>query len=70
MLRATSSQKPTFICIDALDECVPEHLAKLLDSLNQILQKAPGTRIFVTGRPHIRQEIEKSDESIHQYQER
>jgi len=59
MLQVASFQKPTFICIDALDECAPEHLAKLLDSLNQILQKAPGTRIFVTGRPHIRQEIER-----------
>ena len=32
---------------------------KLLDSLNQILQKSPGTRIFLTGRPHIRAEVEK-----------
>jgi len=59
MLQVASFQKPTFICIDALDECVPEHLAKLLDSLNQILQMAPGTRIFVTGRPHIRQEVDR-----------
>jgi len=49
MLQTTSSTKRTFICIDALDECVPEHRAKLLDSLNKILQKSPGTRIFVTG---------------------
>jgi len=57
MLQVASSQKPTFICIDALDECVPEDRAKLLDSLNQVLQMSPGTRIFVTGRPHIRPEI-------------
>ena len=57
MLQTTTSKERTFICIDALDECVPEHQAKILDSLNQILQKSPGTRIFVTGRPHIRPEI-------------
>ena len=57
MLQATSSKERTFICIDALDECVPEHRAKFLHSLEQILQKSPGTRIFVTGRPHIRPDI-------------
>ena len=53
MLQTTSSKERTFICIDALDECVPEDQAKILDLLNQILQKSPATRIFVTGRPHI-----------------
>ena len=57
MLQNTSSKERTFICIDALDECVPEYRVKFLDSLNQILQKSPATRIFVTGRPHIRPEI-------------
>ena len=54
LLQTSSSKKPTFICIDALDECAEGYRAKLLDSLNQILQKSPGTRIFVTGRPYIR----------------
>ena len=31
----------------------------LFDSLKEILKKSPGTRIFVTGRPHIRAEIER-----------
>ena len=57
MLQTTSSKKRTFICIDAIDECVPEHRVKLLDSLNEILQKSPGTKLFVTGRPYIRPEI-------------
>ena len=59
MMQTISSEKPTFICIDALDECVAEHRIKLLNSLNKILQRCPGTRIFVTGRPHIQDEIEK-----------
>ena len=58
-LQDISSSRPTFICIDALDECPPGHLVKLLDSLNQILQTSPGARLFLTGRPHIRGEVEK-----------
>ena len=57
MLQTTSAKKPAFICIDALDECAAEHRGKLLDSLGQLLQQSPGTRIFVTGRPHILPEI-------------
>ena len=59
MLQTTSSERLTFICIDAMDECAAEHRVKLLDSLDQILQKSPGTRLFVTGRLHIQAEIEK-----------
>ena len=57
MLQTTCSEKRTFICIDALDECSAEYRVKLLNSMNQILQKAPGTRIFATGRPHIQDEV-------------
>ena len=59
MLRDISSTRPTFICIDALDECIAEHRAKLLDSLRQIQSKSPTTRIFIAGRSHIRDEVEK-----------
>ena len=59
MLQTTSSERHTFICIDAMDECAPEHRIKILDSLDQILQKSPGTRVFMTGRPHIQEEVRK-----------
>jgi len=59
MLQATTSSLQTFVCIDALEECVGVQRVKLLDSLKQILEKSPRTRIFITGRPHIRAEIEK-----------
>ena len=59
MLQNTASQKPTFICIDALDECVTRYQVELLDSLSQILHCSPGTRIFVTGRPQIQAEVER-----------
>ena len=58
-LKDISSSRCVFICIDALDECQERHRAKLLDSLNQILRGCPGARIYLTGRPHIRNEVEK-----------
>jgi len=57
MLQITSAKRHAFICIDALDECATEYRAKILDSLNHILQQSPGTRIFVTGRSHILPEM-------------
>ena len=59
MFQDISSLRHTFICIDALDECVPEYRARLLDSLKQILHQSPSTRIFLAGRLHIRDEVEK-----------
>jgi len=59
MLQDTVSMKPTFICIDALDECVARHRVDILDSLNQIQRGSPGARMFVTGRPHIEAEVGK-----------
>ena len=59
MLQTITFSLPTFVCIDALDECAIVHRVKLLDSLKQILEKSPLTRIFIIGRPHIRDEVEK-----------
>ena len=59
MLQIITSTQPTFVCLDALDECVGVQRAKVLDSLKQIVERSPATRIFVTGRPHIRAEMEK-----------
>ena len=58
-LQDISSSRCTFICIDALDECSPGNRVRLLDSLSQILQKSRGARIFLTGRPNVRGEVEK-----------
>ena len=59
MFQSIAATRRTFICIDALDECVPEHLTVVLESLGQILQGSPNTRIFMTGRPHVRGEVER-----------
>jgi len=59
MFQIITATKRTFICVDALDECVPEHRMVILESLRQLVQEALSTRIFVTGRSHIRSEVER-----------
>ena len=49
-----------FICIDALDESAPRLRQGLIESLREIVKMSPNTRIFLTGRPHIDDEIMKS----------
>ena len=56
---ATASLRRVFICIDALDECLPKDLPEFLKSLRDIVQKSPETRIFLTGRPHVREDIQR-----------
>ena len=58
MFQTITSTRRTFICVDALDECVLEHRIVVLDSLWQILQGSRNTRIFMTGRPQVRSEVE------------
>ena len=59
MFQAIAATRRTFICVDALDECVPEHRMVVLQSMGHILQASPNTRLFMTGRPHVRSEVEK-----------
>ena len=59
MLQATTSENPTFICIDGIDECLAGYRVKLLDSLNKVIRGSPGARVFMTGRPQIQAEVER-----------
>ena len=59
MLQDVLSSRPTFICIDALDECMARYQGELLRLLGQILCRSPSTRIFLAGRLHVRDEVEK-----------
>ena len=59
MLQTIVATRRAFICIDALDECVPESRMVILESLSHILQGSQNTRIFMTGRPHVRSGVEK-----------
>ena len=58
MFQTIAATRRTFICVDALDECVPENRRVVLESLGQMLQGSPNTRLFMTGRPHVRSEVE------------
>jgi len=60
MLRtAIFSLSRVFICIDALDECLPKYLPELLKSLSDIVRECPRARIFLTGRSHIGEAIQR-----------
>jgi len=60
MLRSMIALQPkVFICIDALDECLPNNLPELLVSLRDIVIECPSARIFLTGRPHIGEAIQQ-----------
>jgi len=59
MFQTIAGTKRTFICVDALDECVPENRMVILESLGQIARESLGTRILVTGRSHVRSEVER-----------
>ncbi|KAG0642019.1 hypothetical protein HOY80DRAFT_1038049 [Tuber brumale] len=59
LFQTVSTLQNTIICIDALDECSLGDRLKLLSSLGHILRGSPRTRLFLTGRSHIRSEIEE-----------
>ena len=56
---AIASLPQVFICLDALDECLPKYLPELLLSLRDIVRESPRTRIFLTGRPHVGEDIQR-----------
>lgn len=60
LLKTTITSLPeVFICIGALDECLPSSRRELLKSQREIVLAAPATRVLVTGRPHIRYRISR-----------
>jgi len=59
MKKTIASLPRLFICIDALDESPEKHRRELLESVQEIVQVSPNTRVFLTGRPHIDNEIIK-----------
>src|SRR5207302_3927011 len=60
MFQAIAATKRTFICVDAINECAPAYRMVILETLRQILQGSPNTRIFITGRTHVRNEVERT----------
>ena len=48
-----------YLCIDAVDEVLPQHRSEFLRALQQVIRDAPNVRLFLTGRPYIREELDK-----------
>jgi len=60
MLKTVIASLPqVFICLDALDQCLPKHVPEVLESLRDILRESPGTRIFLTGRAHVTEDVQR-----------
>jgi len=59
LVKSVSSLRRGFICIDALDELPTKHRLLLWDSLKYIVGNCPNIRLFITRRPHIREEVKK-----------
>ena len=59
LISTLGALKRSYICIDALDEFPEERRPGLFESLARIARESPGTRLFMTGRRHIREEVEK-----------
>ena len=60
MLKTAIASLPrVFVCVDALDECLPKCLPELLESLRDIVRESPTTRIFLTGRPHVEGDVQR-----------
>ena len=58
-VKTIGSLDRVYTCVDAMDELLPEHRTEFLRALQQIIKQAPNTRLFLTGRPHIRSELDK-----------
>jgi len=59
LVKSISSLRRGFICIDALDEFPTKHRPEIWDSLRHIVRECPNIRLFITGRPQIREEVRK-----------
>ena len=59
LLGGLSSTRRTFFCLDALDECPTAERSKVLQALKGIIRMSPATRVFLTGRPHVGNEVGK-----------
>jgi len=57
--RVIGQRQQVVICIDGLDESLPENRSGLPYSLKSIVRESPNVRLFLTGRPFIRDEIGK-----------
>ena len=48
-----------YICVDAVDELLPQNRSEFLRALRLVVEEASNVRVFLTGRPYIRRELDK-----------
>ena len=58
-VKTIGSTRLAHLCVDAVDEVLQQHRSEFLRALRQIIQDAPNVRLFLTGRPYIRGELDK-----------
>jgi len=58
-VKVISSIELVYLCVDAVDEVLQQHRPEFLRALRQIIRDRPNARLFLTGRPYIRGEIDK-----------
>jgi len=58
-VKIISSIELVYLCVDAVDEVLRQHRSEFLRALQQVVQDAPNVRLFLTGRPYIRGELDK-----------
>jgi len=57
--KVISSIDRVYICVDGVDELLPENRSEFLQALGWIIQPAPKIRLFLTARSCIRKELGK-----------
>jgi len=58
LVKTVSFIRRVYICIDAVDELRPQDRSEFLRALRQIIQNASNVRLFLTGRPYVRVELD------------
>ena len=58
-VKVISSMDRVYICVDAVDELLPESRSEFLRGVRQIVRDAPRARLFLTARPCIRAELDR-----------
>ena len=58
-IKVSGYMEVVYLCVDAVDEVLPQHRLGFLRALREIVEDAPNVRLFLTGRPYIRAELDK-----------
>jgi len=59
LIKSLALMRRGFFCIDALDQFPVKYRPELWESLQHVIRGCSNIRLFITGRPHIRGEVDK-----------